>query len=281
MTTTSDTGPAGRVALAAAAFIESHLDEDVSLARLAAEVGVSPSHLQRTFTRVFGHSPKRHQTALRVEALKRRLREGEQVSAAGFGSGFGSSRGVYEAAAPRLGMSPAVYRAGGEGTAIRYALAHSPIGHILVGVTGTGVCAVMLGGGEAELVAALAREFPRADLARDEAAAHDEAEAVAAYVSGTAELPAVDLDLRGTDFQRRVWTALTHIPAGETATYADIARRIGAGSSYRAVANACGDNHVAVLVPCHRVVRSDGGLGGYRWGVERKAWLLEREGVRR
>lgn len=276
-----DTDPVERAAVAAAAFLETHLDEDVPLSRLAAEVGVSPAHLQRTFTRVFGHSPKQHQTGLRVEALKRRLRGGERVDAAGFGSGFGSSRGIYEAAGPRIGMPPATYRAGGAGTVIRFATAGSSVGTVLVGVTDAGVCAVMMGDGEVELVEALAREFPRADLVRDEGAAGGQAVAVAAYVDGSAELPRVDLDLRGTDFQRRVWTALTAIPAGSTATYADVARAIGAPSSYRAVANACGDNHVAVLVPCHRVVRTDGGLGGYKWGLQRKRRLLEREGAAR
>jgi len=274
----SGTGVARQAALAAAAYIESHLEEDVSLARLAAVVGLSPSHLQRTFTRVFGHSPKQHQTGLRVEALKGRLRAGEQVSAAGFGSGFGSSRGVYEASAPRLGMPPATYRAGGEGMTIRYAFARSSIGTVLVGVTGIGVCAAMLGDDAGGLLEALRREFGRAALVHDETAAGPQAAAVAAYVSGEGVMPPVELDLRGTDFQRRVWTALTRIPAGSTATYADIARQIGAPTSYRAVANACGDNHVAVLVPCHRVVRTDGGLGGYKWGIERKRLLLEREG---
>lgn len=279
MTTPEDTDPVERAAVAAAAFLETHLDEDVPLSRLAAEVGVSPAHLQRTFTRVFGHSPKQHQTGLRVDALKRRLRDGEPVSDAGFGSGFGSSRGVYEAAGPRIGMTPSTYRAGGPGTVIRFAAAGSSVGTVLVGVTDAGVCAVMIGDSEDELVVALEREFPRAELVRDEQAAGDQSAAVAAYIDGSAELPSMALDLRGTDFQRRVWTALTAIPAGSTATYADIARAIGAPSSYRAVANACGDNHVAVLVPCHRVVRSDGGLGGYKWGLDRKERLLEREGA--
>lgn len=270
---------AERAALEAAAFIETHLDEDIALERLAHEVGVSVSHLQRTFTRLFGHSPKQHQTGLRVEALKRRLRDGEGVSEAGYAAGFGSSRGVYEASAPRLGMRPAAYRSGGDGLTIRFAVAPSVIGLVLVGRTDEGVCAVMLGDGGGALADALAREFPRAELAADDALAATQAAAVAAYVSGEAGPPDVALDLRGTEFQRAVWTALTRIPAGTTATYADIATAIGAPSAYRAVANACGGNHIAVLVPCHRVVRTDGGLGGYKWGIERKERLLAREGA--
>jgi AraC family transcriptional regulator, regulatory protein of adaptative response / methylated-DNA-[protein]-cysteine methyltransferase len=265
--------PAARAASRAAAYIEAHLDEDIPLARLAREVG----HLQRSFTRLFGHSPKQHQTGLRVAVLKRRLRDGEPVSAAAFGSGFGSSRGVYEAATPRLGMPPATYRAGGPGLTIRYAFAPSPIGLVLVGVTDVGVCAVMLGDHQTALTTALEREFQRAELVRDDDAAGPQATAVASYISGSSEVPEMALDFRGTDFQRRVWTALTRIPSGSTATYADVACAIGAPTACRAVANACGGNHIAVLVPCHRVVRTDGGLGGYKWGIERKERLLDRE----
>lgn len=270
---------AERAALDAAAFIEAHLDEEIPLELLAREVGLSASHLQRTFTRLFGHSPKQHQTGLRVETLKRRLREGEGVSEAAYASGFGSSRGAYEAAAPRLGMRPTAYRSGGEGLTIRYAVAASAIGLVLVGRTDIGVCAVMLGDDRVSLVEALASEFSRAGLVGDDVTAAGDATAVAAYVSGGSDAPTVALDLHGTEFQRAVWTALTRIPSGTTATYADIARGIGAPSAYRAVANACGDNHVAVLVPCHRVVRTGGGLGGYKWGIERKRLLLAREGA--
>jgi AraC family transcriptional regulator of adaptative response/methylated-DNA-[protein]-cysteine methyltransferase len=271
--------PGTHAAHAAASFLESHADEDVPLERLASEVGLSPSHLQRTFTRVFGHSPKQHQAALRAEALKTRLRQGAPVADAGYDAGFGSSRGVYEASQRRLGMAPGAYRRGGEGMRIRYAIAASSLGPVLVGVTDAGVCAVMLGDTDVQLAEALAQEFPRADLAPHDPGAGGQARAVAAYVGGSGAAPEVALDLQGTDFQRRVWTALRHVPSGKTATYAQIARDIGAPTAYRAVANACGDNHIAVLVPCHRVVRSDGGVGGYKWGVERKRRLLEREAL--
>ena len=151
------------------------------------------------------------------------------------------------------------------------------MGPVLVGTTAGGVCAVMLGDSEEQLEAALAAEFPRAEIRLDGDIARAHARAVADYVAGSGAMPDVPLDLSGTDFQRRVWTALRRVPSGLTVTYAEIAREIGAPDSYRAVANACGDNHVAVLVPCHRVLRSDGGLGGYKWGVERKRRLLERE----
>jgi AraC family transcriptional regulator of adaptative response/methylated-DNA-[protein]-cysteine methyltransferase len=264
---------------AAAAFLENHGDEDITLERLAAEVGLSPAHLQRTFTKVFGHSPKEHQAALRAEALRARLKGGETVSDAGYGAGFGSSRGVYEGSRKRLGMAPATYRRGGEGMSIRYATAPTPMGPVLVGVTETGVCAVMLGDSIEQLEAAVAAEFPRADVLAGDAAADAQARAVAGYLAGHGPAPEVALDICGTDFQRAVWTALRRVPSGHTVTYAEIARDIGAPTSYRAVANACGDNHIAILVPCHRVVRTDGALGGYKWGLDRKRRLLEHEGA--
>jgi AraC family transcriptional regulator of adaptative response/methylated-DNA-[protein]-cysteine methyltransferase len=164
---------------------------------------------------------------------------------------------------------------------VRCAIAPSPLGAVLVGVTDTGVCAVMLGDSAVGLRSAFAAEFPHVDLTLDDAAAGTQARAVAAYLAGSAPMPDFELDLTGTDFQRTVWTALRRVPSGTTVTYAEIARLIGAPRAYRAVANACGDNHIAVLVPCHRVVRSDGGLGGYKWGIERKKQLLAREGAPR
>ncbi len=269
------------VALSAAGFLEAHADEEVTLERLARVAGVSPAHLRRTFTRVFGHSPKEHQAALRAEALKRRLHEGTPVSDAGYGAGFGSSRGVYEASLRRLGMAPGAYRRGGSGMRVRFSTAPSPLGTVLVGVTDAGVCAVMIGDSAGQVEKALADEFPRADISRGDPVAEGHARAVAAYVAGASAMPDAELDMSGTEFQRTVWTALRRVPAGTTVTYAELARQIGAPSAYRAVANACGDNHIAVLVPCHRVVRTDGGMGGYKWGVDRKRRLLEREGADR
>lgn len=261
-----------------AEHIAAHAGERLTLADLGRLAGLSPTHLQRTFARSFGMSPKRYQTALRVEAMKARLREGAPVSDAAFDAGFGSSRGAYEAAGQRLGMPPGAYARRGAGLEIRYATADSPIGAVLVGETERGVCAVLLADGSDAAVEALAREFREATLTPDEGVA-EQAEAVVAYIAGGA-LPDLPLDLRGTDFQRTVWTALAAVPAGSTVTYSQLAAAVGRPAARRAVAGACGDNHVSILVPCHRVVRGDGGLGGYKWGVERKQALLEREGAR-
>ena len=166
---------------------------------------------------------------------------------------------------------------GGAGLTIRYAFASSNLGLVLAGATDAGLCCAMLSDDEPTLQAALRKEFPAADLLLDRAAMGETAARIAAYVDGIDEMPRLPLDLQGTEFQRSVWEALLHIPAGTTATYADVAREIGRPTSQRAVANACGHNHLAIIVPCHRVVRSDGGLGGYKWGLERKQRLLQRE----
>lgn len=263
-----------------AAHIEAHAEEALTLDMLAHISGVSPAHLQRTFTRVFGMSPKRYQTALRVESLKARLREGEPVSDATYGAGFGSSRGAYEATRRQLGMTPGAYRRHGAGLTVRYTIAPSSLGLVLVGATEAGVCAVMLADDEPTLLAALDAEFGAAELVRDDAGLREQARAVTDHLTGGAR-PDLPLDLHGTEFQQRVWTALQTIPSGSTVTYSELARAIGHPNAQRAVASACGDNHVAVLVPCHRVVRADGGLGGYKWGVQRKRRLLEREGAQR
>jgi AraC family transcriptional regulator of adaptative response/methylated-DNA-[protein]-cysteine methyltransferase len=200
------------------------------------------------------------------------------VSEAGYGAGFGSSRGVYEGAVREIGMSPAQYRRGAPGLEIRYTVVPSVLGGVLVGRTEKGVCAVLLDDAE-RLAGALATEFPRARLLRDDEGLRDWADAIVGAVAGrtlTAEIP---LDLQGTDFQRRVWAELQRVPVGETASYAEIAARIGRPTATRAVAGACAGNHAAVIVPCHRVVRTDGGLGGYKWGVGRKRALLDSEGA--
>jgi AraC family transcriptional regulator of adaptative response/methylated-DNA-[protein]-cysteine methyltransferase len=181
-----------------------------------------------------------------------------------YDAGFGSNRGAY---ARR-----------GAGLTVRYGIVPSPLGLVLVGETDVGVCAVMLGDDEASLLAGMDAEFGAAMLVRDDDAVREDADAVVAYIGGRSAMPQLPLDLRGTEFQRTVWMALTEIPAGSTVTYSELARAIGRPTAQRAVASACGDNHVSVLVPCHRVVRTDGGLGGYKWGVERKKRLLEGEG---
>ena len=255
----------------AARYLEAHADERVTLERLSAEVGLSPSHLQRTFSRRFGMSPRRYQTAIRTEALRRELHEGERVSDAGYRAGFGSSRALYEHADRGLGMTPGVYRRGGAGLVIRYTVLPSPLGWVLVGVTERGVCSVLLDDDEDAAVADLAAEFPRAELERDDAGVGTWAAEVVAYAAGRSSRPSLPLDLQGTSFQRRVWAALQELPEGATATYSDVAGAIGEPKAVRAVAGACAGNHVSLLVPCHRVVRRDGGIGGYKWGVEPEA----------
>jgi len=266
-------------AAVAAAHIEAHADETLALSALAREVGLSPGHLQRVFTRAYGLSPRRYQEQLRGEEMRRRLRAGESVAQAGYGAGFGSGRGMYAHAQRSMGMTPAAYRRGGAGLTIRYGVGASALGAVLVGATGRGVCCVLLGDDDAEVVRALEQEFPRADLLRDDAGVREWTEEVVARVAGHAPDAQVPLDLAGTDFQRRVWAALQRVPLGSTISYGALAGQMGAPRAARAVASACAGNHAAILVPCHRVVRADGALGGYRWGVERKSALIEREAL--
>lgn len=262
----------------AAAFIDAHADERITLASLARETGMSPFHLQRVFRRELGVSPREYQQARRLDRLRAQLRRGETVSRATYDAGFGSPSRVYEQAA-RLGMTPAVYRRGGEGLRIRFAIVPSPLGHLLVAATASGVCTVSLGDTDAQLERRLRGEFPRAVVERDgDGSLAELAGRVVAHIRGDGRAHDLPLDVRGTAFQQQVWRALLSIPYGETRSYAEVAAAIGQPTATRAVARACATNPVAVVIPCHRVVRSDGGLGGYAGGVERKERLLEIEG---
>ncbi|MBV9879192.1 MAG: bifunctional DNA-binding transcriptional regulator/O6-methylguanine-DNA methyltransferase Ada [Gemmatirosa sp.] len=277
---------------AARASLDAHLaspdGERPTLARLAAVAGMSPYHLQRVFKAQVGLTPAEYLRAGLSERLKAELRRGETVSRATYGAGFGSGSRAYEAADVHLGMTPATYRAGGRGAVIHYRVVPSSYGQVLVAATERGLCAVTLGDDADALVRQLAGEYPRATLAQadgDSAGAGQFAawvDAVVGQLDAPRTVPSVPLDPRGTAFQRRVWRALQAIPAGETRSYADVAAAIGAPAAVRAVAQACATNPVAVIVPCHRVIRRDGGLSGYRWGVERKRRLLaaEAEGAR-
>ena len=260
-------------------YIDLHVDEPLPLVRLAREAGVSPAHLQRTFTRVVGLSPKQYQEQRRVGALKSALREGRTVSSATYEAGFGTGRRVYETADDALGMTPGAYRRRGVGVTIHYSAVPTTLGLLLVAVTERGICSVSLGDDETALVDALRAEFPAADLVRTTDARDRLVDAVVAHVEGTARGDDLPLDLRATAFQWQVWRALQRIPEGATRTYQEVARELGQPSAARAVARACASNRIAVLIPCHRVVRGDGGLGGYRWGMARKAALLAREGA--
>jgi AraC family transcriptional regulator of adaptative response/methylated-DNA-[protein]-cysteine methyltransferase len=257
-------------------FIADNLDEPLTLERLATTVGGSPHHLQRSFKAALGISPREYTDALRLQGLRERLRRGQPVSEAGYGAGYGSSRALYERAPSQLGMTPATYRRGGEGVSIAYAITDSPLGRLMVAATGRGICRVGLADTEGALERSLREEYPRATLERDEAALRDWVRAVLGEMAG-ARRPELPLDVQATAFQWRVWQELRRIPRGETRSYAEVARRIGRPTAARAVARACATNPVALVVPCHRVVASDGRLGGYRWGAERKRALLERE----
>lgn len=257
-------------------FIEAR-DEPPTLEELAARAGWSVFHLHRTFRAVTGLTPRAWARARRAARAREELARGRTVTEAIYGAGYGSSGRFYEDAEEWLGMSPTRYRNGGDGETIRFAVGACSLGSILVAATERGVCAILLGDDPERLVHDLERRFPRARLVGG-----DEAfESLVAKVVGLVEHPGVGLDLpldlRGTAFQQRVWQALRAIPPGSTATYAEIARAIGMPKAVRAVAAACAANSLAVAIPCHRVVRSDGGLSGYRWGVERKRALLRRE----
>src|SRR5258706_15722812 len=244
-----------------------------ALATLAARLGGSPYHLQRNFKRHVGVTPREYADACRLRKVKRHLREGGDVTGAMFDAGYGSSSRFYERAAPKLGMAPSVYRRGGAGMRIQYAIVESPnpaLGRLLVAATARGVCAVALGSADAELARGLEREYPAATIARDADALSGWTSSIVKHLAG--RLPRLDLplDVQATAFQWQVWQALAAIPYGETRTYSAIADAIGRPRAIRAVARACATNPVAIVIPCHRVVPAAGGEGGYRWGVPRK-----------
>jgi len=261
----------------ASRYLARHADETVSLDALARVVGLSPSHLQRQFKRALGVSPREYQAACRARRFRRELRAGRDVSAATYEAGYGSPSRVYEASPTGRGMAPATYRRGGAGAKVAFTTLRSPLGWVLVAATNTGVCAVKLGDSPAALEADLRREFPLATIEADGAAHRDWVDAIVSRVRGADIDLDLPIDVRGTAFQWRVWRALQQIPSGETRSYSDVARRIGHPSAVRAVAQACANNPVAIVVPCHRVVAKSGKPGGYRWGAARKARLLARE----
>ncbi|HEU5171603.1 MAG TPA: bifunctional DNA-binding transcriptional regulator/O6-methylguanine-DNA methyltransferase Ada [Gemmatimonadales bacterium] len=263
--------------LRACRLLDDRLEQPPALRALGAAVGMSPWHLQRRFKQIVGVSPRNYVEARRAERLREGLRKGHTVSRAVYGAGYGSGRPVYERNRGLLGMTPATYRRGGRGVAISWTVAASPLGRLLVAATERGVCAVRLGDADPALEQSLRREFPEADLHRDEGPLAAWVDAILQYLSGAAPRVDVPLDVRATAFQWRVWEALRAIPRGDTRTYGEIARAVGAPRGARAVARACASNPVAIVVPCHRVIRGDGEPGGYRWGVERKKALLEIE----
>jgi AraC family transcriptional regulator of adaptative response/methylated-DNA-[protein]-cysteine methyltransferase len=265
----------------AAEWIQAHLDEPLTLEQLGAAVGASPAHLQRSFKRELGLSPRQYAEALRFERAKEGLRSGDDVTTAIYDAGYGSSSRFYERAGARLGMTPDTYRRGGAGMTIRYTIVDSPFGRLLAGTTERGLCAVSLAEDDATLEGFLRAEYPAAEVIRDDETLQPTVTALLDRLDGRSPAPELPLDLAGTDFQRRVWEVLRTIPYGETRSYAQIASALDQPQAVRAVAQACGSNRVALVIPCHRVVRSDGSPGGYRWGVERKQAILERERLSR
>ena len=248
-----------------------------TLEDLAATAGLSTFHFHRVFRRITGITPKAYAAAKLAERIAQRLPQAGTVTEAAFAAGFNASSRFYAQGPARLGMSPSAYRAGGTGTAIRFAVAASSLGALLVAATARGLCAILLGDDPDALVRDLQDRFPRADLAPGDPAFDAWVAAVVGFVETPGRGLDLPLDIGGTVFQQRVWAALRAVPIGTTTTYGAIARAIGAPTSMRAVAQACGANRLAVAIPCHRVVRSDGSLSGYRWGVERKRLLLDRE----
>lgn len=251
----------------------------LTLAALSVQAGIGPYRLQRSFKRVMGITPRQYADARRLGRLKTRLREGQDVTGALYEAGYGSSRSLYERAPAQLGMTPATYRRGGRGMRVRYTIADCPMGRLLVAATERGVCAVCLGDSDSALEAALRKEYPCAEIHSDRngpghASLSHWVTAFLNHLRG--KVPHLDLpiDVQATAFQWRVWEELRAIPYGSTRSYSAIARAVGHPQAVRAVARACATNPVAVLVPCHRVVREDGSLGGYRWGLERKRALL-------
>ena len=254
-----------------------HAETAPSLAALAQNAQMSTFHLHRIFKAVTGITPKAYATAHRANKVRDQLGRSDTITEAIYEAGYNSSGRFYENSHQQLGMTPSDYRAGGTNAAIRFAVGECSLGAILVAASERGVCAILMGDDPDVLVRDLQDRFPRAELQGGD----DDYEQLVAKMIGLVEAPKVGLDLpldiRGTAFQQRVWQALREIPAGMTASYTEIAQKIGAPRSVRAVAQACAANALAVAIPCHRVVRSDGGISGYRWGVERKRTLLKRE----
>ena len=252
-------------------------DGPPTLAELGAKLGFSPYHLQRMFKRIMGISPRQYADACRIDTLKTNLKNGRNVTDALYEAGYGSSSRLYERSQTQLGMTPATYRRGAPGVPVAYTVVDCYLGKLLVAITEKGVCAVRLGDDAAALETGLLEEFSEAQVKRQDAQLMNCVEAVLERMDGLPASREIPLDVQATAFQHRVWQHLMTIPFGETRSYKQVAEALGTPGSSRAVAGACAANPVALLVPCHRVVRDNGELGGYHWGVERKAALLKKE----
>lgn len=264
-----------------ARYITAHAEETLSLSTLSGKFGGSPAHLQKSFKRAHGLSPKEYQNAVRLKTLKQALKAGDSISGAIYEAGYGSVSRVYEQIDGRIGMTLSAYRAGGKGEKITYAIRRTALGPLIMAATERGVCFVHFGEDKAVLRDNLCKEFPQADLVASSATDSPELdlwiEALDHHISHGGPRPDIPLHLNGTAFQMRVWRFLMSIAEGDVKSYSDVADGIGAPKAFRAAATACAANNIAVLVPCHRVLRQDGALGGYRWGLNRKRTLIDRE----
>ncbi|HEV2388270.1 MAG TPA: bifunctional DNA-binding transcriptional regulator/O6-methylguanine-DNA methyltransferase Ada [Candidatus Acidoferrales bacterium] len=252
-------------------------DRRLTLARLAQTAGMSLHQLARIFRRLLGVTPRQYVDTQRLREVKALLRRGANVTDALYGAGYGSSSRLYERAPSQLGMTPAAYRRGGERIQMRYTVVSCPLGRLLVAATERGISAVYLGDSDARLAAELAREFPRASIQRDRESLERWVGAIVEHLRGRQPLADLPVDVQATAFQRRVWEELRRIPYGATRSYSEIARAIGRPGAVRAVARACATNPASIVIPCHRVVREDGSLAGYRWGLDRKRALIAKE----
>jgi AraC family transcriptional regulator of adaptative response/methylated-DNA-[protein]-cysteine methyltransferase len=268
-----------RIVGRAAQVLETDLDEPASVGSLARKMGVTTGALRRAFRQQAGLTPKELAAALRLKKFKKLVRTGSTITDALYATGYGSASRIYERSDAQLGMTPATYQKGGKGMKIQYTTTKSTLGEVLVAATERGVSAVYLGDAASKLVSELREEYPRAEIEAAKGAFTQWVEEIVARTDGNAPRRELPLDLQATAFQRRVWQELQRIPRGTTKTYSQIARAVGKPRAVRAVARACATNPVSVVVPCHRVVRADGNLAGYRWGLARKEKLLERERI--
>jgi AraC family transcriptional regulator of adaptative response/methylated-DNA-[protein]-cysteine methyltransferase len=273
-----DIASATEVVSNAAALIASSTEEDVRLEAIALKIGSSPEKLRRAFRTMTGLSPREFAQAARMKKFKKLLRDGQSITEALYACGFGSPSRIYEKTNSQLGMTPAEYRKGAPGMQIEYSITKTTLGRVLIAGTEKGISAIYLGENDKHLVSELRAEYPKADLNQNCNGHSAWVKEVVKRVEGAAPSVELPLDVQATAFQRRVWQELQKIPLGATRTYTQVAHALGAPKSVRAVARACATNPVSIVVPCHRVIRTDGQLAGYRWGLQRKQELLEREG---
>lgn len=252
-------------------------EDQITLEDLGAGTNLSPYHLQRVFKEIIGVSPKKYAEARKMDKFKTEIRKGSDVVTAMYDAGYGSSSRLYEKASENMGMTPAVYQKGGKGMDISYAIANSDMGRLLVARTPRGVCAVTFGDDDKKLAENLENEYPQAKIERDEKALKESVGSVIQYLKGKDKSLDLPVDVQATAFQMQVWEILRKIPYGETLSYTQVAEKLGDKKKVRAVAGACAKNRVALVIPCHRVIGSGGNLSGYRWGIERKKQLLDKE----